>query len=379
MRIITALSLILLSAGLSACGTTPSRLHYSTTAIGHTAVTKAQRSPLLARARAITKDHTLRFRRGAGRYKTIKRSALNALPLAALQAIHMVGHERFYGAEIDLLIKVKGRGSVPVSARIDLKGNLTLDMGGKHRARPKEVDVAPKFRKGKVKWTAKSQRVVVHAISLLPPAEARIVKNVPFSRHRAGKGHNRDKGAIYIQRGCGAEVRVFNSSFKSDRLSFTGEARSPKPASARVVLHEIGHAIHNFPGRRASCAYVKAGDKLKARIKKYNRVVAKANATRDPALARFLKQEGPRIKRQQAKIDRMGKAAAALSEAGPVLAAYARVLGRSQAPTVYGESSIRESFAESFSLYRADPRALDRLLPAVLAWFKADGHLKAMK
>jgi hypothetical protein len=74
----------------------------------------------------------------------------------------------------------------------------------------------------------------------------------------------------------------------------------------------------------------------------------------------------------------MGQKASNLSEAGPVLAAYARILGKNQAPTVYGESSIRESFAESFSLYKADPRALGRLLPEVLAWFRADGHLKGL-
>jgi hypothetical protein len=61
---------------------------------------------------------------------------------------------------------------------------------------------------------------------------------------------------------------------------------------------------------------------------------------------------------------------------GPVLEAYGKALGKASPPTVYGETSAKESFAESFSLYRADPAALKRLLPQVYDFFARGGHLE---
>ena len=61
---------------------------------------------------------------------------------------------------------------------------------------------------------------------------------------------------------------------------------------------------------------------------------------------------------------------------GPVLAAYQRVKGTSEGPTPYGETSLAESFAESFALYRIDPPALQRVLPKVFNWFKSGKYLK---
>ena len=71
--------------------------------------------------------------------------------------------------------------------------------------------------------------------------------------------------------------------------------------------------------------------------------------------------------------------AAELLAMGPVLAAYDAALDGAPAPTEYGESHIKESFAESFALFRADPEALERVLPRVHAWFQAGGHLRALR
>ena len=376
MKFLLATILTLSVIWLTGCGGVPPRLHYSTTVIQHQTVSKSDRRPLVAHAKEIAGDRLIRYRRGAGRYKTIKANRVSTLPLAALNAIYMLSDEKYHGAEMDLLIRQSGHGRVPVSIQIDLKGDIKIDLGGKRRAKAKELSAAPKFRAGKVAWTPKSQGIVTHAVSLLNEREAKVIHNIPFSRYKRGAGKDKDKGAIYLQHGCGAEIRIFNGPFKSDAWRFAGEARSPRPASVRVVLHEIGHAIHNYPSRRASCIYLAAAKALSARIKKYNATVKRANRTRDPKLNRFLEQEGPRITREKAKVNRMSKRVSRLVKGGPVLAGYKRALGQKSAPTQYGENSLSESFAESYSLYRADPRALGRLLPKVLKWFRDGGHLK---
>ncbi|MDF3823544.1 hypothetical protein P3G55_26970, partial [Leptospira sp. 96542] len=38
----------------------------------------------------------------------------------------------------------------------------------------------------------------------------------------------------------------------------------------------------------------------------------------------------------------------------------------------------QESFAESYALFHADPKALLRARPAVYRWFASGGHVKAM-
>lgn len=67
-----------------------------------------------------------------------------------------------------------------------------------------------------------------------------------------------------------------------------------------------------------------------------------------------------------------------MAERGPVLAAYERALDGKPAPTRYGEASLRESFAEAFSLFRADPAALRRVLPRAFSWFEGGGHVRAI-
>ncbi|MFO0576905.1 MAG: hypothetical protein U1A78_23120 [Polyangia bacterium] len=60
----------------------------------------------------------------------------------------------------------------------------------------------------------------------------------------------------------------------------------------------------------------------------------------------------------------------------PVLDSYRAARGWMRGPTPYGAKSLAESFAESFSLFRADPDALVRVAPQVHEWFLAGNHLR---
>ena len=110
-------------------------------------------------------------------------------------------------------------------------------------------------------------------------------------------------------------------------------------------------------------------------VKAYNQKVTRANRAtgkKRRRLNRELKLENKAINRINRKIDQFkGK--------GPVLRAYLKVRGQKRGPTPYGETSAAESFAESFALYRVDPKALKRVFPKVYQWFKRNEHLTVIK
>ena len=135
------------------------------------------------------------------------------------------------------------------------------------------------------------------------------------------------------------------------------------------IMHEIGHALHSAPSRRVHC-------RLNQEYQTYKKQVNQANRTKNRS------KRAQRVKAVKAKekaLKQTQKQVKILQEKGPILEAYQKVIGRSPPPTHYGETSLKESFAESFALYHLDPQALKRILPNVYAWFKSQGHLRALK
>ena len=156
-------------------------------------------------------------------------------------------------------------------------------------------------------------------------------------------------------------------AIKSEKYTFSGEAKRALPATVAPVLHEIGHAIHNYPLRKRQCEYLDS-------VNRYNRKVKKANQANGAKRNRLMSE----LDEDGKKIDRLKKKVKSLNGKGPVLKAYLKVRGSKKGPTPYGETSLAESFAESFALYRVDPKALKRIFPKVFAWFKIGGHIKAV-
>ena len=119
------------------------------------------------------------------------------------------------------------------------------------------------------------------------------------------KSKDKRKGAVYLQKGCEAEIRIYNRSFSIDRFQFVGEPSRPLPASARTVLHEVGHAIHNRPGRLAYCDFVSDQNAFKKRIDRYNRDLKhSAKKTRDRRLAARLQNESAALARVKKKLEK---------------------------------------------------------------------------
>ena len=303
-----------------------------------------------------------------------RRKAFSKLSLTELRALWFARDDEHIGAELDMKLLTSPRESLPVTVWVSLEGSMTVELGQwKHSKVPKsstEIErrwgVGPLRAKRDAKWSKRALRSINLALSALSSKELKLIKGIPFLRKQSGSASN--QAALYVQEGnCDAFIHVYNLAIKSERYTFAGEAHSALPATVLPVLHEIGHALHNYPGRALQCTYLK-------KVKRYNELVDRYNAGRgdrkaDQAKLSRLDRE---IKKIKPKMDRW-------RERGPVLSAYARVKGASKGPTPYGESSLQESFAESFALFRVDPKALKRVFPKVYTWFRKGGHLKAIK
>ena len=121
-----------------------------------------------------------------------------------------------------------------------------------------------------------------------------------------------------------------------------------------------------------------ARDKVEARTEELQeaqsrREVAKKELER---IQVELSSKQARVERAETRTLRRKVDLEKLSTAKPskLLRAYKALLGPKDWPTMYGKTSLEESFAESFMLYKVDPAALRRVLPKVADWFKARKH-----
>ena len=375
-----ARKLIMLMVGatyLCACGgAQPTHPYYETTAIQHKPVHGKHRSALVSVVKGLAQKGQLSRRDAQGKTQRVSPAQVAKLNLGILRAIQIFATTERRGAEADLIIRVGKGKRIPVSITVDMKGHILFESAQRLKPAPDGKTWIPLFKNGNAKWTKAHRRALRIAMNQLSPAEAKVLKAMAIIRYKRSKDGR--KGALYLQKNCTAEIRVYNRSFDADRWQFVGSAFQPLPSSTRTVLHEVGHAIHNRPSRTAFCQYEKKLKTLQSRIRTYNATVKKARRTRNRKLAAKLAGESKALERLKQEVKRQGELALKLAERGPVIDAYSRVIGGQSAPTAYGKSSIRESFAESFSLYRSDKAALKRLLPNVYRWFRNQGHLKAM-
>ena len=361
----------------------PSGAYYESTAIRREVVAEADKAAYDA---AVKKGYR-------GRPVTVLgpgRAARKERSLAVLQALAALSGEEYYGAEADLLVRVKGKGTIPVQVRISKKGAVEAWEGApwSREAPPGNEALRSKFGTGPLKergaaWTDEARRGLVAALSRLSAEERGLIARLPFIR-TTGEGKGR-RGAQHIMENCVERIELYDRALLSRGHQFAGDPDHPMPAFTLTLLHELGHALHARPGRLAYCQYEQQNAEYNkgvaaynAEVKRYNAAVKARDNDRARSLAGEVERRGAQLKRDAKAVESLAKKARKLVDRGPVLSAYAKALGKGSAPTAYGQTSLKESFAESFALYKADPGALKRLLPKVLAWFEGGGHLRAL-
>ena len=236
-------------------------------------------------------------------------------------------------------------------------------------------------------WTDEAREAVDVSLALLSVAERRVLAGIPIVRKHAPAGETGDGakavGARYSGRNCDARIFVFDAAFRGEHTNFAGEPEAPLHDNVRALVHEYGHAIHKRPARIGICFIDEELPRIQERQRSLNARVSAFNRTpsgsRSRAESDAIAQVRDTLEHDTASFEqRQRSAVEAVGADGPVLAAYAEVIGNDSPPTRYAQVSLGESFAESFSLFRADPAALQRLLPKVYEFFASGAHLRAM-
>ena len=318
-------------------------------------------------------------------------AAVGALPPAAALALMLAVEGGDDAAvEADRWVRLAESGRVPVTVLRD-RERWTVKVGAPNASYPaaRATNLSDRWGLGPlesrgVAWTDAAAAHVDRAVALLGVDERRLLSGMPFVRAHAATGGSSGgavEGARYVQDGCSARIELFDGALAADETNFAGEPERPMPESVRMLVHEIGHAIHRAPGREALCAVEAERAVLERRRDDLSRrITAWQDGRRLKADRDALAEERTAFDTEVEGFESRGREAAALVHRnGPVLEAYAQALGDGSPPTRYGALSLGESFAESFSLYRADPAALERLLPRVRAFFARDEHLRALR
>lgn len=329
--------------------------------------------------------------------------AVSRLSLPVLAAVTATASRRSWGGERDLLVRVRGQGTIPVTLVFSPRGDLVVEQGmalSEKSTTSSASALREGFALGRVRGASRSWKVdelgvVKDALALLSSKEQGAVRGLDFVRASAWLGGARHAGRYRKDR-RGVRIMVYDRAFAGDRYGFFGSVRSPRPASSNTILHEVGHALADWPARRAWQQVEKQQRRQKSVYKEYRGAyrsyrhaysryrVAVSSGRREliKKRERFMKKREAeaealrsRLRAVQAEQRDLNRKYRRIQKRSPVIRDYRRALAGHRGPTRYGRTSIHESFAESFALYRGDPAALKRILPGVHRWFEADGHL----
>ena len=262
---------------------------------------------------------------------------LRRLPLAAQGALAYLTGPRYWGAELDLLVRVRGAGTTPVSLRFDRDGDVVIEVGPplkgeRPRGRGKRADLESIQRAhgtGSIgpsgRWSKRELRILDGVLSSLPKREKRVLRKLRF-RKLSAPGRSPLQTGLYEMDSRGRyTLKLFRRAFRSETTGFAGGPENPRSRLEWTIVHELGHAVALWEARRA----FERGD--------------------------F--QRGRRLQRNNR-----------------VLRGYRKALGGKLGPTPYGRRSTMESFAEAYALFYLDPEALRRFSRSVFDWFREGGH-----
>lgn len=324
---------------------------------------------------------------------------LDWLPLPLLYAADEVLDAKRKGIELDLIAHIGPDEFVPVSARYDVDGKVSLAMGKPMKSlmpKAQQLQTTEQLQQlygiaavatGDKQWQPYELYSLEKALGLLSLDERTAISGVRFVRESratdASKGVALNEVWGQYQGSSSLSespvINLFDVEDEHDMASFVGEPSNPHPVPTMCLLHEIGHAIADYPRLRVNEECKKESAKLLGLVEEWksqrslellDSTKALALRTRIDAQKQAIAAHNQRHTRAQELEQRSG---------GPVLAAYLAARGPKRGPTKYGRKDIAESFAESFALFKADPEALRRIYPEAYSWFAAGGHMRAMR
>lgn len=128
------------------------------------------------------------------------------------------------------------------------------------------------------------------------------------------------------------------------------------------MLHEIGHAMQIADLRRNWNAYHTIWIQ-------YSKLEAQFNAASPKGQA----QLGPKVAAMEQQLTTQEKALDAAKDR--TLAEFAKHANGMKPVTEYAATSTVEAFAETYALYKLNPKGIERMKPKLAAWLKKQGYL----
>lgn len=322
--------------------------------------------------------------------------ALAKLPTPALAALYLTADPQARGAQWNLLIHQEPTAAptltpdsdvqVPLRVVHEPDGRVRIRQGAASTSRlaapdhpPTADDLRQRFgitpsELGEP-WSAPYYAALGHALAMLSQEELAFLARIPIAREHAipeTEVEHRTQ-ARYLRVGGQARIELYDQMLTADETTFCGTVEKPRPSSACVLLHEIGHALADAANTSALAELATARTSLRAELAPLLRREAEQGpeALVSDAELRAVVDGVEHVEASAERVHRMG-------EHGPVLRRYRRARSVRKGPTPYGAHSLAESFAEAFALFRSDPEALQRIDPGAHAWFQREGHLHAL-
>jgi hypothetical protein len=234
-------------------------------------------------------------------------------------------------------------------------------------------------------WGAGERDAVLRAVSMLPDSQLALIKGAKFERSSTATTDPNEGGHYDPNTHT---VTLVALAFKPSLTRVDVAGGAPISFDTYTVLHEIGHAIDMRSIVAANATVASATAALRAEFGEYES---------PPKSGQFENVPGERLPRFRELLAKAATGApktesghrlatdaekAAAAKKGKTLpdiiadpaaktafrAAVAKDGGNRATP--YADASWEEAFAESYSLYASDPATLERLRPAVFAFFR---------
>ena len=297
------------------------------------------------------------------------------LPIDSLAAIWVALEADILGLEWDMIIPVNRGDRMRTTVWIDPDGNMTVHEGVFHRAHTDRVDIQSlqkqfsigELRSDSSSWSNKDYIVLDDVLGLLAPQELQVLQGMPIVRKKSGP--HSTKTGLYTYINTYAEIQLYDNMHRSENTGFVGTPEDAYTFAHFTLMHEIAHAIANFPLLNWFVVLSEHTNQFNAKTQEINQ---EFNPFRRKELMteRRIIEETLKEARQQVK---------SLSQGSPVLSEFQKFQSFEDGPTEYANFSLGEAFAESFALFRLDPDALIRIDPKMYQWFEDEGHLQIMQ
>ncbi len=304
-------------------------------------------------------------------FDRLRQNRFSQMPETVLFVCKTMLQKKYQGFELDNIIRdtAKNFWAVTVENNIKYLKVTAVKNPTPHPSREfRSIQAAKKFiqnryKVGKIRdvssyWTMFQLESLELALSRLRAKELVALRGLPFHRVKV-LSQDPNRAANYHRKNNTAVINVSDNA-TIQRYSFMGEPSKPILKNSMVFLHEIGHAIAN--------RFILESHDIFIRWQNQREVFESIKNFLLPQQIMMLSRNNPfNIVPLEEFIG--------FPDRNPILAAYGKIPGSADGPTIYGRGSVTESFAESFALYHLDPKALQRVSPAVYEFFRQQRHL----